>query len=322
MPRRTPWLALAGTAVVAAYRRRGRRAGRPNAARWTPPGGVERDGPLPARVVGDGTIRVALLHGLFNAGTYWGGAYDDVADPGAAIVPDLLGFGRAAKPDSGYTTDAHADAVAATLRGAGVVAPVVVGAHSVGSLVALRLAVRHPDLVAGIVAIAPPLYPSRDAARRQIAESDPLARLLVLNEGIGRRLCDLMCRFPRAAETLVRVARPDLPAPLAADRVRHSWASYHETLASLVLAAEAATWLDSTTIPVTIIAGDRDRAVNLPFLGRLDTLHPNVSLRTIGAAGHDLPLTHAPSCIDAIRELATPDAGSATPRVGPSDGPQ
>ena len=273
---------------------------------WTPPGGTKRAGPLPVRVVGDGPVRVALLHGLFNSGTYWGGTYDRVGEPGATIVPDLLGFGRANKPESGhYTTDDHADAIAAALRDAGVDSPIVVGGHSVGALVALRLAVRHPGLVGGIVAVAPPLYPSEEAARRQISSTDPLARVLVFNEALGRRLCALMCDYPRAAAALVRVARPDLPAPLAADRVRHSWASYRETLASLVLSAEAATWLDTATVPITIIAGGRDGAMDLPFLADLASSHPHVSLRTIDDGAHDLPLTHPHLCIDALRGLST-----------------
>lgn len=246
---------------------------------------------------------MALLHGMFNSGNYWGGVYDDVAEDGATIVPDLLGFGGADKPRSGYTTDAHADAVAAALRDVGVQFPLVIGAHSIGALVALRLSVRHPGLVAGIVAMAPPLYPSPEAAQRQIANTDPLARLLVFNEPLGRWLCGLMCDHPRASVALVRVARPGLPAPLAADRVRHSWASYHETMASLVLSAEAASWLAATSTPVTILAGERDRAMDIPFLAELAARHPHVSLRTIADAGHDLPLTHAHRCIDSLREL-------------------
>lgn len=295
--------AVIGTGLVLGHERRRRPAPGPTQVSWTPPGGTERDGPLPVRVVGNGEIRVALLHGLFNSGTYWGGAYDAVAEPGAAIVPDLLGFGRAAKPETGYTTDAHADAVAAALRTAGVDSPVIVGAHSVGALVAIRLALRHPDLVGGIVAIAPPLYPTAAAARRQISSTDPFARVLVFNEALGRRICDLMCRWPAAAVALVRLARPDLPAPLAADRVQHSWASYRETLASVVLSAEAAASLGAIEVPVTVIAGDRDGAMDLPFLADLAAHHRHVSLQTIEEAGHDLPLIQPSRCIDAIRAL-------------------
>lgn len=146
-------------------------------------------------------------------------------------MPDLLGFGRSPRPESGYTPDAHADAVAETMRTAGVEAPILIGGHSLGALVALRLAIRHPDLVSGVVAFAPPIYRDEATARRQIGSTDPLARLLLVNEELCAKACEFMCRHPRLSAALVRLARPTLPAPLATDRVEHSWASYHETVA-------------------------------------------------------------------------------------------
>lgn len=286
----------AGLAAINVWRRTNRAA----QTSWSPSTGREVDEFLPARVVGNGSVSVALLHGMFNSGRYWGASYDAVAEPGALVVPDLLGFGRAPKPPSGYTADAHADAVAQTLRDCGVSRPVLVGAHSIGALVALRMAIRHPDLVAGIVAFAPPLYATPESARRQISSIDPLARVLLSNESVGERLCDAMCRYPSVAAALIRFAHPTLPVPLAADRVRHSWSSYRETLSSLVLAAEAPSWITEIDVPMRIVAGARDSAVDLSFLDSLAGLHDDVSLRVVPDAGHDLPLTHPDEC---VREL-------------------
>lgn len=293
---------VAALGVALAALRIRRALDRPARTSWTPPGGrpVDADDGLPARVVGEGDVVVALLHGLLNSGRYWGGSYDGLARAGAVVVPDLLGFGRAPKPDEGYTADDHADAVAQLLERCDVRDPVLVGAHSIGGLVALRLAAKRPELVGGIVAFAPPLYATPDDARRQISSIDPLARLLVFNAPLGRRLCAAMCRHPKAAEVLVRLARPNLPAPLAADRVRHSWASYHETLSSLVLAAEAPAWLADIDVPVRIVAGRRDRAVDLAFLESLTALHEHVSLRIVEDGGHDLPLSHPQLCVDEL----------------------
>lgn len=290
----------AGLAAVGLWRRTNRAA----QTSWSPSAGREVDKFLPARVVGDGNISVTLLHGMFNSGRYWGASYDAVADAGALVVPDLLGFGRAPKPPSGYTGDAHADAVAQTLRDCGVRRPVLVGSHSIGGLVALRLAMRHPDLVAGIVAFAPPLYATPESARRQISSIDFLARVLLSNEPLGERLCDAMCRYPALAAALVRFAHPTLPAPLAADRVRHSWSSYRETLSSLVIAAEAPSWIAEIDVPIRIIAGARDSALDLAFLHSLAQLHEHVSLRLVPDAGHDLPLTHPDECVRELRGIS------------------
>ncbi len=155
-----------GGAMLAAARRR-----RPSTqVKWTRGSGVPTDGPLGGRVVGSGPVSVILLHGLFNASSYWGAAYHQLALPSGAgrlAVLDLAGFGQSLEVGCDYGADDQSDVVASTLHRLGVNEPVLVGAHSIGSLVALRLAVRHPDLVAGLVAFAPPWYADpRDARRR------------------------------------------------------------------------------------------------------------------------------------------------------------
>lgn len=312
MRRATAVLAgLAGVAVVVGTCRQveGTRARRS----WTRPAGRIVDGALVARVVGDGPPSVLLLHGMFNAGRYWGAAYDGLGQPGALVVPDLLGFGRSPRPGDGYTADAHADAVAALLDELGAEGPLLVGAHSVGSLVALRLAIRRPDLVAAVVAFSPPIYGSSEAARRELASIDPLAGLFLADAALGEQVCALMCRHPVVSAALVRIAKPTLPAPLAVDRVEHSWASYSETLSNLVLAADADEWVDQIGAAVHLVAGADDEAVDLVHLEVLAARHAHVGLEVVEGAGHDLPLRHPDRCLDALRR-----AQRATPSPSPS----
>lgn len=275
---------------------------------WSASAGVIVDGPLPAHVVGRGPIRVVLLHGMFNSGRYWGSAYDSVAGDGRSVAPDLLGFGRGPRPSDGYTAVAHADAVADTLHHRGVDGPIVVAGHSVGALVAIRLAAQHPDLVAGVVAIAPPLHRDPESARTHIARIDPLAGLLVANTDLAARACALMCRHRTAAATAVRLLRPDLPGPLADDRVEHSWASYSQTLSNLVLTAEASSWLAEIAVPVRILAGRDDDGLDHQYLAELADRHDHVTLDRL-PGGHDLPLAAPEQCLAAIRDtLADVDA--------------
>lgn len=305
----------AAVAIVA-----GRKAQRRPRRRWVRPGGrfiVGSD--LALRILGEGQPQVALLHGMFNSGRYWGGDYDVLAHQGQLVVPDLLGFGRSPRPLTGYTLDAHADAVAATLRSVGVASPIVFGTHSLGGLVALRLALRHPDLVAGIVALAPPLYPDEATGRQRVAGTDPLARILLSNEALGRRMCGWMCRYRTASILLMRLVRPSLPSALAEDRVQHSWASYSETLVSVVIGSAPPDWLAELTLPIAIVSGAEDAALELPFLAELARRHANVTLRTIEGAGHDLPLTHPDLCIDAIVRMLgaiAPSDGAGSSPIG------
>ena len=41
----------------------------------------------------------------------------------------------------------------------GIAEPAIIGAHCLGSLIALRLAATHPELVTAIAAFGPPIYP-------------------------------------------------------------------------------------------------------------------------------------------------------------------
>ena len=86
------------------------------------------------------------------------------------LVPDLLGFGDAPKPDVDYTPRDHAEVVLATLDAHGIYSATLVG-HSMGSLVALAIAHRYPGRVTSLVLLGAPLYKTA-AARWLVATTD------------------------------------------------------------------------------------------------------------------------------------------------------
>ena len=112
----------------------------------------------------------------------------------------------------------------------GIDEPVTIGAHSLGCLVALRVASVHPARVAGIVGFGPPLYQDRAAATARIASSGPMARLFALPGPVAELACGWICDHRRIAARLAVLTHPRLPAPLAANAVEHNWASYSGTL--------------------------------------------------------------------------------------------
>ncbi len=271
---------------------------------WASPGGRSHHGTLHARVVGGGGDSVVLLHGLAASNRYWGAKFDALAEGGRLVVPDLLGFGSSPRPAVDYGPDDHADAVAATLVELGVDAPALVVAHSTGCLVALRLAARYPDLVAGIVGFGPPLYPDADAARARLTSLGLLSRLFALDTPISRRLCAwACCAHPEVAARLAQLFRPDLPVAIARDGVRHSWTSYYGTLHNLVLSGDAATWLADITVPVHLVAGADDGVPDPAFLHDLAGTHPSVSVAVWTDADHDEPLVNPDRCIAEIRSF-------------------
>ena len=97
---------------------------------------------------------VVLLHGLGGSAANWGAVAGPLARSHHVVVPDLPGHGGSPRPARGAGVGAFADAVADALREAGCGTALVAG-HSFGGLVALRLALRHPELVGGLVLVAP-----------------------------------------------------------------------------------------------------------------------------------------------------------------------
>ena len=267
---------------------------------WAPGNGILRDGTLHTRSLGQGAGGVVLLHGLGGSNAFWGAAYDTLAGSGRLVVPDLLGFGASPRPPSGYTPDDHVRALVTALDELGVTGPVVVGAHSVGCLVALALAARRPDLVSAIVAFCPPLYPNEETARKYVARLGWLERQLATDGPWAEISCRWVCRHRAAAATVASLLRPGLPAAIRRDGVQHTWASYSQTFRDVLAAAEAEGWLRQVNIPVELIAGANDPVTDLSYLNQLAQALPNVTLTVHNGADHDLPLTHPSIAVAAL----------------------
>ncbi|MDQ3543017.1 MAG: alpha/beta hydrolase [Actinomycetota bacterium] len=289
------------------------------ARRWRPPAGDHHDLALHVRTLGEGPP-VVLLHGLLGSGRFWGAEFDRLAHVYRLVTPDLLGFGRSPRPDHGYTPDDHADAVAATLDMLGVATPAVVAGHSLGALVALRLAVRHPERVAAIVAFGPPLYPDAETARRHISGLGGLAPMFALDTPRAARVCEWMCAHRTVSAWLAVAMRPDLPIPIARDSVQHTWPSYSRTMSHVIIAAHADAWLDHLTIPIVVIAGDNDPVVDHGHLAELAARHPQFILDR-WSGGHDLPLSRPSECRARIAGVTADHlrGGSTPTRSNPHD---
>ena len=245
-----------------------------------------------------------LLHGLGGSNAYWGSAYDTLAETGRLVVPDLLGFGASPRPPSGYAAADHVRALATVLDEVGVTGPVVVGAHSVGCLVAFALAEEHPDLVAGVVAFCPPLYPDGSIALERVARLGWLERQLATDGPWAEIACRWVCNHRPAAAAVASLLRPGLPAAIRRDGVQHSWASYSQTFRQVLAAAEGARWLAQLNVPVELVAGTDDPVTDLSYLRQLADELPNVTLTVRCRAAHDLPLTDPTGSVATLANAA------------------
>jgi len=115
---------------------------------------INRDGIALAYDKIDGPDRpLVLIHGWCCDRTYLAPQAAHFAGRGHAVLSvDLRGHGESDAPEGSYSMQVLADDVAFLCRALGVGDAVVVG-HSMGGIVGFDLAVRYPELAAGVVMI-------------------------------------------------------------------------------------------------------------------------------------------------------------------------
>lgn len=250
-------------------------------------------GPLLGEQWGDDPPAVLALHG-------WRRTHEDFAavlGPGApggaldAVAPDLPGFGATPAPDRAWGSDEYATSLIPLLeRGGAGTRPVVVLGHSFGGRVALPLAARRPDLVAGLVLSGAPVLPRPDGPRRppwRYRAVRGLRRAGVLPESVLERARQ---RFGsedyRAATGVMR----EIMVRLVSEH-------YDEYLAAL-------------SCPVELVWGDDDPAAPLAIAEGLTDVVAGAHLVVCPGAGHLTPLT-APAALRTAVERCLERVASA-----------
>jgi pimeloyl-ACP methyl ester carboxylesterase len=107
---------------------------------------------LAARTAGRRGPPLVLVHGLASTQHIWDLVLPLLAARHRVITYDQRGHGASSKPPRGYGFDEVTADLAAVLRACRARRAVVVG-HSYGANVALELAARRPEAVAGVVCV-------------------------------------------------------------------------------------------------------------------------------------------------------------------------
>lgn len=233
-----------------------------------------------------------LLHGIGGRAALWAPSVTALA-PRAVIAMDMPGYDGVSAPCDSF--EALADAAVALLDAQGAAQADVVG-HSLGGMIALELALRHPKRVRRLVIVASsPAFGSRDPAFR---ESFLAARRKPLDEGIG------MAGVAAAlVPTMLGPAADPAAAPAAmAAMASVDEAAYRATLAVLTGFDRRAD-LPRVTQPALLIAGEADQTAPPRGMARMAEAMPNARLLVIPGAGHLLPLEAPDAFHAALRDF-------------------
>lgn len=102
-----------------------------------------------------------LIHGIGSRGVSWWPVIDALAGRFRLHVVDLRGHGESDKPQSGYLVPDYARDLEQLRLALGIERPLIVG-HSLGGIVTLHWATRHPERAAAIVIEDSPLRAADD----------------------------------------------------------------------------------------------------------------------------------------------------------------
>ena len=234
-----------------------------------------------------GRLPLVLLHGFPLDHHMW----DDVTDllPGdrTVLAPDLPGFGTS--PSGEDVADAlrapvepaletMADAVAATLRAAGVERAIVAGL-SMGGYVAMALVERHPDLVAGLGLLDTKSTADDDAARAN--------RLRVAEAVTADGEVDAVLGMRRAllGETSL-VLRPELIDRLEGWIRSQGAAGVAWAQRAMAARPDRTDVLRGFGAPALVLVGEEDQITPLPAAHHLEVALASVVLVVVPRAGH------------------------------------
>jgi len=232
---------------------------------------------LHLREGGQGPATTLLLHGWAVPGTVWEPVLDRwPEEQGRVLVPDLRGTGWSDKPTEGYTLDddvrdvvALIDALVAEL---GLSELTLVG-HSKGGLIAQRVALERPKLLAKLVLVSP--VPASGTPFDQ-PTIDFFESLCGHREGATQLITAMLAKQPppelleRLVESMASVCMPSLLGGFEAFRN----ASFGDELRAI-------------ETPTQVISGAAEEVLS-PELMRTEVAAriPGASLQLLPGTGH------------------------------------
>lgn len=242
---------------------------------------------------------LVLVHGLGGAAANWALVAPALAARRRLLVPELPGHGGSSPLPAAPTLNPFADAVAALAEREGLAPAPVVG-HSLGGVVALRLAIRHADAVRAVVLAAPAGISS--TARRAEVAFTILAAVKPARLFASRRSAIARSRLLRAAVFgLWEVSDSAAFSPLAVEAFL-SGPAIHSDVDSAgwaLLRDDPRTDLARIRCPRLVLWGARDRLVpvedGIEYARRL-----GAPLRLVADCGHLLIGERPDACADAI----------------------
>jgi pimeloyl-ACP methyl ester carboxylesterase len=223
------------------------------------------------QLYGKGERPLLLLHGLASSNKVWWPLVRIIRHDWKIIAPDLLGFGASPTPEwNSYDVGQHARHVRALLRRFRIHEPVTIVAHSMGCLVAVRLAHEHPELVEQLVLYEPPLFadvPDYKAHKRARARYFAIFGYIATHPQLI---------FSSTGETRRQLARLK-----GISLRRDTWLPFQRSLQNTIMDQAAYDELHAISVPTIIVHGRLDFVVPRADVKEMLRGNPNIEFHMV-----------------------------------------
>jgi pimeloyl-ACP methyl ester carboxylesterase len=242
-------------------------------------------------LTGDAGPPLVLVHGSWGDHAGWEPVVPALARRFRVLAYDRRGHGQSEGPPGQGSAEEDAADLAALIERLGL-APAHVAGISFGGSIALRLAMRRPDLVRSVAVQEPPLFglladdPAHGPAMREVlARIGAVAERLAAGDAAGgtRQFMETVAFGPGVWELIPPEERQALVgnAPTFLDEARDPGA-YTVDVAALATCPR----------PVLLTHGDRSPACFPPVVARLAAALPRAETRLFAGSGHVAIDTH------------------------------
>lgn len=264
--------------------------------RWVPVG----DEHLHVVEAGQGEP-LLLIHGFFVWSYFWRKVIPGLSQFARVIAPDLRGFGLTERlPGKPLDLWAQAELLVSLMDEMGVRRALLCG-HSMGGEIAMRIALRYPERVSGLVLASSAGYVQRPSTGWE--------RWFLATPLLGRLLIRALVANQRFAGKAMREAYYDGrmdPEDLSAYLLPGGLPRASRTMARMLLEIDFGTTaqeLSRVEHPTLLLWGQDDPWISLRHGERLHQVLPNSRLTVLPQCGHSPPEEHPEAFTTAVADF-------------------
>jgi len=256
--------------------------------------------------IGTGPV-VVLVHGIASSSVTFDRLVPLLSKTHRVVSIDLLGFGRSpTPPHARYTIEEHVASVREAIRRLRLREPYILVGHSMGALIASRLASTNPSRLVRLVLISPPIYvdPEALADRRERATMDIFLRayeFLRSNKAFTMLNAEVLARLSPIKDVLVVS--------------ESTWEAFRLSLENAIESQTTISDIASVRVPVDIVYGSLDPFLVPSGLRIVETMR-HVTMHRVEVSDHLVRkrLARAVAAVIETGTAATPVPSAATPR--------